>query len=80
MGDNVGTSGDPWAPGGPYDTNTVTLMDRVRCFFLGHDARFGTMFGWCHRCKHSVWTYDHKSVLYHGEYHRFPPKHEHGPR
>ena len=69
------TSGDRWAPGGMYDTSTVTLADRTRCFLTGHEADYGSLFGWCKRCKHTVWTYDRKSVLYHGEYHRFPPSH-----
>lgn len=67
---------DPWAPGGMYDTSTVTLADRTRCFVGGHDVHsWGTICGWCRRCKHSVWTYNGKSVIYHGEYHRFPPAH-----
>lgn len=66
-----------WAPGGMYDTSTVTLGDRTRCFTLGHDVRaWGTITGWCHRCKHSVHTYSRKRVLYHGEFHSFPPAHE----
>jgi hypothetical protein len=70
-------SADLWAPGGMYDTNTVTARDRFQCFMQGHDVSgWGTICGWCRRCKHSVHTYDRKSVLYHGEFHRYPPKHE----
>lgn len=70
-------SDDPWAPGGMYDTSTVTFADCARCFFFGHDVRdWGTLFGWCHRCKHSVHTYGKRRVLYRGEYHNFPPAHD----
>lgn len=69
------TETDPWALGGMYDTSTVTFADRARCFATGHDATYGTLYGWCKRCKHTVWTRDRKSVLYYGKYHRFPPAH-----
>jgi hypothetical protein len=59
-----------------HDTTTVTLGDRTRCYLKGHDASYGTLYGWCKRCKHTVWTYDRRSVLYRGEYYRFPPAHD----
>jgi hypothetical protein len=54
----------------------VAYGDRLRCFLTGHDVRsWGTICGHCRRCHHSVWTYDGKSVLLGGEFHRFPPPH-----
>jgi hypothetical protein len=68
---------DGWsAPGGLYDNSLVTDEDREYCAKYGHDASYGTLFGWCHRCQHTVWSHDQKSVLYRGQYHRKPPRHE----
>lgn len=69
-----------WAPGGMYDRSTVTLGDRTCCFVGGHDVRsWGTAFGWCHRCKHTVHNYgSRRCVLYYGEYYWFPPAHDQG--
>ncbi len=54
----------------------VTDEDRSNCFKHGHDVTgWGTICGWCKRCHHSVWTYDGRSVLMHGEFHRYPPPH-----
>lgn len=58
------------------DTSGVTIVDRARCFCLGHDVRcWGTLLGWCQRCKHTISRGDGKSVFRDGLYYRFPPAH-----
>src|SRR3954462_5738977 len=71
------TEDELWGPGGRYDKTTVTLGDPLHCILIGHDVReWGTTFGWCHRCKHSVHNFGtRRSILYHGEWHSFPPAH-----
>ena len=60
-----------------YDNSTVTLVDRTRCAVFGHDVpQWGTIGGWCHRCKHTVLTNDRRRVLYYGEFRWFPPRHD----
>lgn len=60
-----------------YDTDRVSARDRMQCFMQGHDVHsWGTLFGWCHRCMHSVHNYGaRRKVLYRGEYHAYPPPH-----
>jgi hypothetical protein len=72
------TEDELWGPGGRYDYATVTLAKRVRCFIAGHDVReWGTQFGWCHRCKHSIYNrWSRRSILYRGKWHTFPPAHK----
>lgn len=54
----------------------VTARDRFECFVRGHDVTgWGTICGYCKRCHHSVWTYDGRSVLWHGEFVKYPPAH-----